>query len=154
MALPVDPIAAATLAFTLAAKAWTTFQTALRFSDDADDLLLRLDLEQARFHLWSRNTDYNKVGDSFDQCLLPVIGLVDSVLKKITELFESVNQLRTCYGLTITDSDFDDSKKLRRFLVNLNKALHVTGMRTASAPEDDNGDNESAAPPQVRRAST
>ncbi|KAF2791696.1 hypothetical protein K505DRAFT_409080 [Melanomma pulvis-pyrius CBS 109.77] len=150
MVLPVDPVALATLSFTLAAKAWTTFKAALHFSDDANDLILRLDIEQTRFHLWSRNAGYENTGDSLDECLLPVVELVDHILKKLTALFEDVEQLRTRYGLINDDAEVDESKKLQKFLYNLNKALHATRIKTTSPLEDD----ESMAPQAVRRIST
>ena len=66
MVLPIDPIGLTTLSSVVAAKSWNTFKTALHFSDDATDLILRLDIEQARFHLWSHNAGHEKAGDSFD----------------------------------------------------------------------------------------
>lgn len=130
MVLPVDPVAVTTLTFTIAAKAWTTFKAALNFSDDASDLVLRLDLEQARFHLWSSNAGYRNGGNSFDQSLLPVVELVDLILKKLITLFEDAEQLRTQYGLVDNSAEVDEPKKLQRFLSSLNKALHATEIKT------------------------
>ncbi|KAH7397247.1 prion-inhibition and propagation-domain-containing protein [Pyrenochaeta sp. MPI-SDFR-AT-0127] len=137
MVLPVDPVALTTLTFTIAAKAWTTFKTALNFSDDASDLILRLDLEQARFHLWSSNAGYKNVGDSFDHSLLPVIEFVDLILKKLTALFEDAEQLRIHYGLTDSGAEVDEPKKLQRFILSLNKALNATQLKTTSLLKDD-----------------
>ncbi|PMD18488.1 hypothetical protein NA56DRAFT_647924 [Hyaloscypha hepaticicola] len=148
MVLPIDPIGLTTLSFVVAAKSWNTFKTALHFSDDATDLILRLDIEQARFHLWSHNAGHEKAGDSFDQCLLPVVDLVDQILKKLTALFEDADQLRTRYGLVDSGAAVDESKKLQRFLYNLNKALHATGIKTFP-PEDD----ENVPPSLIRRTS-
>lgn len=152
MAPPVDPIAAATLTFTLAAKAWTAFKTALQFSDNSNDLLLHLDIEQARFHIWSKNAGYERAGDKFDHCLLPVIDLIDSILEKIISLFEDVGQLRTRYGLTNYPTAGDESVNRQRFLANLAKALHVTGMKTTPALEDN--PNQPPLLPPLRRTST
>jgi hypothetical protein len=148
MVLPIDPIGLTTLSFVVAAKSWNTFKTALHFSDDATDLILRLDIEQARFHLWSHNAGHEKAGDSFDQCLLPVVDLVDQILKQLTALFEDADQLRVRYGLADSGAAVDKSKKLQRFLSNLNKALHATGIKTFP-PEDD----ENVPPSLIRRTS-
>ncbi|KAF2004038.1 hypothetical protein P154DRAFT_519625 [Amniculicola lignicola CBS 123094] len=150
MVLPVDPVALTTLSVTLASKAWTTFKTALHFSDDADDLILRLNIEQARFQLWSRNVGYEKEGDSFDECLLPVIELINDVLTKLTGLFEDAEQLRKNYGLIDNTVEVSDSKKLQKFILRLNKALKGSGLKTTPAPEED----ENALPPLVHRTST
>ena len=80
--------------------------------------------------------------------MLPVVDLIDQILKKLTALFEGVDQLRARYGLVDGGAAVDESKKLQRFLSNLNKALHATGIKTFP-PEDD----ENVPPSLIRRTS-
>jgi hypothetical protein len=126
----LDPgsfIAIALASYSGAVKAWATFRAAAHFSEDADELVLKLGLERFRFETWGRNAGLEQ--NTFHQNLFPVLDLVTKILDRIRILFEDAETLRSRYGLVDDAKPDSGPRTTERFIARMQQSIRSTVMR-------------------------
>lgn len=149
----LDPgsfIAIALVSYSGAVKAWTTFRTAAHFSEDSDELVLKLSLERFRFETWGRNAGLEQ--NTFHASLFPVLDLVTKVLDRIRILFENADDLRSRYGLESDANSDDMPKATERFIYRMQHSIRSTVIRLelSDRVELDCAKQKSQAPPGLK----
>jgi hypothetical protein len=126
----LDPgsfIAIALASYSGAVKAWATFRAAAHFSEDADELVIKLGLERFRFETWGRNAGLEE--NTFHPNLFPVIDLVTKTLDRIKILFEDAETLRSRYGLVDNAKPDVGTRTTERFIARMQQSIRSTVMR-------------------------
>ncbi|KAH6718835.1 prion-inhibition and propagation-domain-containing protein [Leptodontidium sp. 2 PMI_412] len=126
----VDPgtiIAAVTIAYTGAIKAWSTFQTALNYDDDSANLVVRLEIEKFRLQTWALNVGLTK--GTFDASLHPIHELIAERLKRITKLFDEAEGVRNSFGLVVSDAAKIQPEKVHSIVSGMASSIRYMGIK-------------------------
>jgi len=127
MADPGTIIAAITITYSCAIKAWSTFQTALNYDDDSADLALRLEIEKFRFQTWALNVGLTK--GTFDVNLHPIHELIAERLNRITKLFEDAEKIKESFGLVISEASKIRPDKLHGIMSGMASSIRSMGIK-------------------------
>ncbi|KAI6279193.1 hypothetical protein MCOR28_002835 [Pyricularia oryzae] len=127
----MDPgtyIAVAEIAFRTASFAVRTFRNGLNFSKDAEQLVLRFELERFRLHLWGENSGLVPVPGSGDRPKLPprlepLCEVLKNQLEEIAGLFCQHGTLSDRYGLARTDEAPTKSERVADLVQRMQKSF-------------------------------
>lgn len=124
-----DIISAVVLSYQLADASWRVFRGAINFPQDADGLLLKLELERIRFETWGSNAGLTD--NTLHPGLLPFHELIQRLLERVKNTFQDADRLRSQYGLdTIThDRDQGKSERAKDIIANMRKSIHESGIK-------------------------
>ena len=111
-------LAIAPIAYKALIKTWNTLDDSLSFSEDSQDLLIRLETARAHLSIWASlsGLDYGEL----EPDLLAYDALIVKSLERITALLSDADEMKKQYGITIEDvtttptqsSKIDDMRRL------------------------------------------
>ncbi|KAI6348140.1 hypothetical protein MCOR25_010852 [Pyricularia grisea] len=143
----MDPgtyIAVAEIAFRTASFAIRTFRNGLNFSKDAEQLVLRFELERFRLQLWGENSGLVPVPGSGDRPKLPprlepLCEVLKNQLEEIADLFCQHGTLSDRYGLARTEEAPTKSERVADLVLRMQKSFSP---RRTSLVKDEDDDIE------------
>ena len=119
----VSMVGLARLAYSTAAKAWTTVGDAISFPEDSEDLLIRIETSRARFDIWGSLSGLEH--GPLHHSLVPFEGLIERALRRIDQLFSNADQLRERYGLVIEDASEQDVEEQKSRIARMQRSLRA-----------------------------
>lgn len=115
-------LAVAPIAYKVLKGAWGALDDALGFSEDSEDLLLRLETIRAHLSIWASLSDLNN--GMLRPSLLPFDKLIADLLKRIHELISDVTHIGNDYGLILLDED--GGLKPKTLIIQMRRSLRTT----------------------------
>jgi hypothetical protein len=135
----VSVVGLARLAYSTAAKAWTTVGDAISFPEDSEDLLIRIETSRARFDIWGSLSGLEH--GPLRHSLVPFESLIERALRRIDQLFSNADQLSDRYGLALEDVSKNNVEKQKSRIARMQRSLRAANARLRhpgekQAPED------------------
>lgn len=127
MADPGTIIAAVTICYKVAIKAWSAFHDALNYDDESADVVVRLEIERFRFQTWAKNVGLTN--NTFDTNLHPIYELVAERLNRITKLFEEAEKVKDSFGLAVSDAAKTRPDKIHSILSGMASSIRSMGIK-------------------------
>jgi hypothetical protein len=121
-------LAIAPIAFKALVATWNVLDDALNFSQDSEDLLIRLETARAHFGIWASLSGLEKGELAPD--LLPLDELISRALKRITGLLSDADELRKSYGIAIEDKSDGNPTNQTTKISELRRFLQSVSFRT------------------------
>ncbi|KAK4235383.1 prion-inhibition and propagation-domain-containing protein [Achaetomium macrosporum] len=145
----MDPgtyISIAQVAFEGACLAVKTFRHGLHFSEDAERLVLALEVERFRLHIWGENAGLappNEQPATLPDRLLPICEILREYLSQIETQFRNADILSTRYGLSETEAPPTKSALVRQLVERMQRSIQTSGIKlSASSKTEDDDDKE------------
>ncbi|KAK3347039.1 prion-inhibition and propagation-domain-containing protein [Lasiosphaeria hispida] len=133
---PGTYIAIAQIAFQGACYAVKTFRSGLNYNKDAERLVLGLEVERFRLHIWGENAGLAPPDGqpaTLPGRLLPLCEVLKDYLVQIEQLMQDANGLRDRYGLLETEDPPTKSELVRRLVDRMQRSILTSGMKLAAA---------------------
>ncbi|KAL2144887.1 hypothetical protein VTI28DRAFT_8348 [Corynascus sepedonium] len=133
----MDPDAYITIthfAFQAACIAVKTFQNGLRFSKDAEKLVLSLELERFRLHIWGENAGLappEGEPPALHRRLLPICEILKNHLEQIQCLVNDADGLSNRYGLLPTQDAPTDSAVVQQLVNRMQQSIQLSRIKVA-----------------------
>ncbi|KAF2794237.1 hypothetical protein K505DRAFT_417263 [Melanomma pulvis-pyrius CBS 109.77] len=115
-------LAVAPIAYKVLKGAWGALDDALGFSEDSEDLLLRLETIRAHLSIWASLSNLND--GMLRPGLLPFDTLIADLLKRIYELVSDVTHIENKYGLVLLVGN--GALKPKGMIVQMRRSLQTT----------------------------
>lgn len=150
----MDPgtyISIAQIAFQGACFAVKTFRKGLHFNQDAERLVLALEVERFRLSVWGENAGLApQEGQpaNLSGRLVPIAGILKEYLEQIEGLVNDAGGLSTRYGLLQTEQAPTKSDLVRQLVGRMQRSIRVSGIKAKSSidiEEDDEDDEDKDA---------
>lgn len=151
----MDPgtyVAVAQIAFQGACVAVKTFRKGLNFGKDAERLVLGLEVERFRLHIWGENAGLAPSDGkpaTLPSRLLPICEILRDYLDQIEQLVRDADGLSSRYGLLQTEEPPTKSELVGKLVDRIQRSIHRSGVKLSSDGEDDKdgglGDQDEAA---------
>ncbi|KAF2444503.1 hypothetical protein P171DRAFT_432521 [Karstenula rhodostoma CBS 690.94] len=111
-------------------EAWKVLDDTISFSDDSEDLLIRLETLKAHLGIWAKKVGLTE-GDLLS-ALLPFEELIARTLNRICVLVTEVEQQGGKFGLRTADTGDGSKKRTSSAIIQMRKSLHtaLTGARS------------------------
>jgi hypothetical protein len=138
-------IAIAEVAFKGTCIAIKTFRNGLNFSKDAERLVLGLEVERFRLHIWGENAGLAPIDGqpaTLSHRLLPICDILKDYLEQIERLVEDVNGLSSRYGLLQTEEPPTKSALVRQLVDRMQRSIQKSGIKLAGVKGDGNEDDK------------
>ncbi|KAJ9602350.1 hypothetical protein H2200_013205 [Cladophialophora chaetospira] len=160
---PGDVIAITQIAFKGAYIAVDSAYKAVKFFENSEALVVRLQLEQFRLQIWGTNSGLD------DGKLTPALLIVHEILcrelQSISKLFQNANELRDRYSMLALETDdvsedapviFGDSMakdddNTKKYLERMRKSLRLSGIRRGESIDADDDGKERRVEPGIWR---
>ncbi|KAK4114409.1 hypothetical protein N656DRAFT_796874 [Canariomyces notabilis] len=129
---PGTYITIAQLAFEGACIAVKTFRSALNFTNDAERLILGLEVERFRLHIWGENAGLappDGQQPTLPDRLLPLCEILKEYLGQIEQLVKDADCLSNKYGLLQTDEPPTNSALVRQLVERMQRSIKTSGLR-------------------------
>ncbi|KAL7804897.1 prion-inhibition and propagation domain-containing protein [Trichoderma aethiopicum] len=136
----MDPLAIAKIAFQVTCVAVKTFRNGLNFTKDAERLVLGLEVERFRLHVWGENAGLAPSDGqpaTLPSRLLPICEIIKDYLKQIEQLVRDADGLSSRYGLLQTEEPPTKSELVRKLVDRMQRSIHKSGVKLGSGGEDD-----------------
>ena len=127
-------IAIAEVAFKGTCIAIKTFRNGLNFSKDAERLVLGLEVERFRLHIWGENAGLAPMDGqpaTLSHRLLPICDILKDYLEQIERLVEDVNGLSSRYGLLQTEEPPTKSVLVWQLVDRMQRSIQKSGIKLA-----------------------
>ncbi|OAG11163.1 uncharacterized protein CC84DRAFT_411 [Paraphaeosphaeria sporulosa] len=118
------------LALKATVEAWKVLDDTVSFSDDSEDLVIRLETLKAHLGIWAMKAGLTEGG--LLSALLPFEELIERTLKRICELVTEVELQGTKYGLKPPETGSGNTKRTNAAIVQMRKSLHAALSNTKS----------------------
>ncbi|GAB1319904.1 Prion-inhibition and propagation-domain-containing protein [Madurella fahalii] len=132
---PGTYITIAQIAFQGACVAVKTFQNGLNFGEDAERLVLGLEVERFRLQIWGENAGLaprDGQPATLSSRLLPLCGILKDYLEQIEQLVKDADVLSSRYGLLQTEEPPTKSTLIRQLVQRMQRSIHLSGIRLAA----------------------
>jgi Prion-inhibition and propagation len=123
---PGTYISIASIAFQGAVFAVKAFRKGLNYSKDAERLVLGLEVERFRLHLWGENVGLsrqNGLPATLPARMIPICETLKHYLEQIEQLVKNVEGLSSQYGLLETDEPPTKSELVRRLVQRMQRSI-------------------------------
>ncbi|KAK0750546.1 prion-inhibition and propagation-domain-containing protein [Schizothecium vesticola] len=147
----MDPgtyISIAQVAFQGACYAVKTFRKGLHFNQDAERLVLALEVERFRLSVWGENAGLAPQDGqpaNLSGRLVPIAGILKEYLEQIEGLVNDAGGLSTRYGLLQTEQAPTKSELVRQLVGRMQRSIKVSGIKaTSSIDIEDDDEDENA----------
>ena len=117
-----------------AVEAWKVLDDTVSFSDDTEDLIIRLETVKAHLGIWA--TKAGLTDGELHESLVPLEELIARTLRRICDLLTEVKQQREKYGLITVDNDTKKKASTAAAVVQMRRSLR--SVITKSAPIQSN----------------
>ncbi|KAF9731733.1 hypothetical protein PMIN01_10750 [Paraphaeosphaeria minitans] len=118
------------LALKATVEAWKVLDDTISFSDDSEDLNIRLETLKAHLGIWAMKAGLTE-GDLLS-ALLPFEELIERTLNRICELITEVELQGTKYGFEASEAGNASRKKTNAAIMQMRKSLHAALSSTRS----------------------
>ena len=115
-------IGIAPIVFKAVAESMRILEDTIRFDDDAEDLLIRIETAKAHLSIWA--TSVGLVEGELVPALHPLNDLIVRTLQRIESLITSLVQQGNEYGLQLRDAADPDPKKTSAVAMQMRRSLH------------------------------
>ena len=115
-------IGIAPIVFKAVAESMRILEDTIRFDDDAEDLVIRIETAKAHLSIWA--TSVGLVEGELVPALHPLSDLIVRTLKRIELLVTNLEQQGNTYGLELRDATVPESKKTSAMAVQMRRSLH------------------------------
>ncbi|KAL2256173.1 hypothetical protein VTK26DRAFT_2077 [Humicola hyalothermophila] len=132
---PGTYIAIAEIAFKGACIAIKTFRKGLNFSQDADQLVVALEVERFRLLIWGENAGLAPPDGqpaTLPKRLLPICDVLKDYLVQIEQLVQDADGLSSRYGLRQTDKPPTQSARVQQLVERMQKAIPSSRIKALS----------------------
>lgn len=103
-------------------EAWKILDDTISFSDDNEDLAIRLETLKAHLGVWAMRVGLNEGG--LLPALVPFEELIEQTLKRICDLITSIKLQRKKYGLMPAEEDSSKRKWTNTTIIQMRLSLH------------------------------
>lgn len=111
------------LALKATVEAWKVLDDTISFSDDSEDLTIRLETSKAHLGVWAMKVGLTE-GELLS-ALLPFEELIARTLNRICELITEVEQQGTKYGVKTTDTGITSRRRTNAAVIQMRRSLHT-----------------------------
>ncbi|RYN51787.1 hypothetical protein AA0114_g5420 [Alternaria tenuissima] len=115
-------IGIAPIVFKAVAESMRILEDTIRFDDDAEDLVIRIETAKAHLSIWA--TRVGLVEGELVPALHPLSDLIVRTLKRIDLLMTNLEQQGDTYGLELRDATDPESKKTSAMAMQMRRSLH------------------------------
>ncbi|PHH93307.1 hypothetical protein CDD83_8006 [Cordyceps sp. RAO-2017] len=118
------------IAYRGACYAVNTLRNGLHYSDDAERLVLNLEMERFRLLIWGENSGLTPAGGgqpSLPGRLLSISDVLSRYLDGISSLLQDADVLRDRYGLAETDAQPTSSARVKALLQRMQRTIPSSG---------------------------
>jgi hypothetical protein len=116
------------IVFQAALTAWKTLDDTISFSDDTEDLAIRLETVKAHLGIWALKVGLTQ--GKLNDALVPFEELIARTLKRVCDLVVQVEREGDRYGLVTTEHDVQDNKKSSKAVVQMRRSLvYMVGLK-------------------------
>lgn len=146
----MDPgtyISIAQIAFQGACFAVKTFRKGLHFNQDAERLVLALEVERFRLSVWGENAGLAPQDGqpaNLSSRLVPIAGILKEYLEQIKGLVNDAGGLSTRYGLLQTEQTPTKSELVRQLVGRMQRSIKVSGIKARSSIDIGEDEDEDA----------
>jgi len=141
---PGTYISIAQIAFQGACFAVKTFRKGLNYSKDAERLVLGLEVERFRLHVWGENAGLsppNGQPATLPERMIPICGILKDYLDQIKRLVKDADELSSRYGLLETDEPPTKSELVWQLVQRMQRSIKsASGDRLRSIEGARDGD--------------
>lgn len=116
-------LAIAPIAYKALVRAWKTLDDALSFSEDSEDLLIRLETVRAHLSIWATLSELDS--GRLHPSLRPFDELIEKALKRICTLISDVGELEKEYGVASSRTEESQARKPTNAIVQMRRSLHA-----------------------------
>ncbi|KAK5659328.1 hypothetical protein OQA88_1421 [Cercophora sp. LCS_1] len=137
---PGTYIAIAQIAFQGACVAVKTFRKGLHFNQDAERLVLSLEVERFRLQIWGENAGLAPPDDrlpTLPKRLLPICDVIKEYLEQIERVVKDADGLSSRYGLQRTEEPPTKSESVRRLVYRMHKSIRSSRSRVEREIENE-----------------
>ncbi|KAK1832950.1 prion-inhibition and propagation-domain-containing protein [Podospora conica] len=137
---PGTYISIAQIAFQGACYAVKTFRKGLHFNQDAERLVLALEVERFRLSVWGENAGLApREGQpaNLSGRLLSIAGILKEYLEQIEGLVNDAGGLSTRYGLLQTEQTPTKSERVRQLVGRMQRSIKVSGIKSQPSMEEE-----------------
>jgi hypothetical protein len=147
---PGTYIAIAQISFQAACVAVKAFRNGLSFSEDAERLVLGLEVERFRLHIWGENAGLAPPDGqqaTLPDRLLPICEVLKDYLEQIERLVKDADGLSDRYGLAPTQEAPTRSARIRQLVDRMQRSIQSSKLKLAArgVTDDDEEDTNSVA---------
>jgi hypothetical protein len=118
------------LIFKTTVEAWKVLDDTISFSDDSEDLTIRLETVKAHLGIWAMKAGLAE--GNLLSSLLPFEELIARTLNRICALITEVEQQRTKYGLKAMETQDVSKKRTNAAIIQMRRSLHNALSRAIS----------------------
>ncbi|KAF7676672.1 hypothetical protein GT037_004884 [Alternaria burnsii] len=115
-------IGIAPIVFKTVAESMRILEETIRFDDDAEDLVIRIETAKAHLSIWA--TRVGLVEGELVPALHPLSDLIVRTLKRIELLMTDLEQQGNTYGLELRGATDPESKKTSAMAMQMRRSLH------------------------------
>jgi len=136
---PGTYISIAQIAFQGACVAVKTFRKGLNFNQDAERLVLALEMERFRLQIWGENAGLSPPEGqppTLPSRLLPICSILNDYLEQIQSLVKDGGGLTSRYGLSPTEDPPTKSELVRKLVGRMHQSIRRAGVGGDEADDD------------------
>ncbi|KAF2197947.1 hypothetical protein GQ43DRAFT_483725 [Delitschia confertaspora ATCC 74209] len=115
-------------------SSWNALDNALSFSEDSEDLVIRLETARAHLSIWASLSGLHN--GELVRDLLPFDELIARALKRINSLFSHADQLKSEYGITTGGPTRSDRSSQASRIIMMRRLLQAANPRRKTALGD------------------
>lgn len=114
-----------------AVEAWKVLDDTVSFSEDAEDLIIRLETVKAHLGIWA--TKAGLIDGELHESLVPLEELIARTLRRICDLLTEVKQQSVKYGLAVVDKQEKRKKNTALAIAQMRRSLRSVTSQSAPA---------------------